>query len=197
MSPVRPGGVTGRLPFLLALLALLAVVGCSGAAAPSFDPTGPCTVDGKRAGAYPDLEAIVPATFDGKAPQQLDSGRNCTPAQLSTLAGHGVTEVRFAGGVWPDGNSGLTIAVFTAPGLQSEWIAEWYEASARAGRSTGNLTISKPTIAGRPGQRLDVVNSDVPQSVITWPSSRPDTVNVVLASEEPEDRIQAAIAALG
>jgi hypothetical protein len=193
MSPSFHGRVTGRLAILLVLVVLLA--GCSSAAAPSFDPSGPCSTDGKRAGAYPDLEALVPATFDGKAPQMLDSGRNCTAAQLTTLATHGVSELRFAGGVWPDGNSGVTMAVFTAPGLQSEWIAEWYEASARAGRTTGNIKVSKPTVAGRAGQRLDVVNNDIPQTVITWPSTRPDTINVVLASDEQEDRIQAALVA--
>jgi hypothetical protein len=152
-------------------------------------------VNGKRAGAYPELEALIPASFGGKAPQMLDSGRNCTSAELGTLAGHGLTELRFAGGVWPDGNSGVTLAVFTAPGLQSEWLAEWYEAGARAARVTGNIQLSKPTIADRPGQRLDVVNGEAPQTVITWPSTRPDTVNVVISSDEPEDRIQAAVAA--
>jgi hypothetical protein len=193
MSPSVRGRVGGRPWLLLALLFVVAA--CSGAAAPSFDPSGPCTVNGKRAGAYPELEALIPASFGGKAAQTLDSGRNCTSVELGTLASHGVTELRFAGGVWPDGNSGVTLAVFTAPGLQSEWLAEWYEAGARAARVTGNIQLSKPTIADRPGQRLDVVNGEAPQTVITWPSTRPDTINVVITSDEPEDRIQAAVAA--
>jgi hypothetical protein len=193
MSPSVRGRVGGRPWLLLALLFVVAA--CSGAAAPSFDPSGPCTVNGKRAGAYPELEALIPASFGGKAARTLDSGRNCTSVELGTLASHGVTELRFAGGVWPDGNSGVTLAVFTAPGLQSEWLAEWYEAGARAARVTGNIQLSKPTIADRPGQRLDVVNGEAPQTVITWPSTRPDTINVVITSDEPEDRIQAAVAA--
>jgi hypothetical protein len=193
MSPLVPRRVGGRLSLLLALL--FVVTACSAAAAPSFDPTGPCTADGKRAGAYPELEQLIPAEFGGKTPKTLDSGRNCTATELNTLAGHGVKEVRFAGGVWPDGNSGITLAVFTAPGLQSDWLAEWYEAGARAARVTGNIQLSKPTIADRPGQRMDVVNGEAPQTVITWPSTRADTINVVISSDEPEDRIQAAVAA--
>jgi hypothetical protein len=181
------------------ILCLLAgtLAACSGAAAPSFNPTGPCTADGKAAGAYPELEALVPRTFGGAAPATLDSGRNCTAKSLGTLANHGLHEVRFAGGVWPGGsNSGITIAVFRAAGLQSEWIAEWYEATARAGRTTGNIQLTKPTIGGRPGQRLDLVNGESKQTVISWPSASADTVNVVLAADEPEDQVQAAVSAL-
>lgn len=193
MSPWIRGRAGSRLPLLASLV--LVVAACSTAAAPSFDPSGPCTTDGKRSGAYPDLERLIPATLAGRAPASLDSGRNCTTAQLGTLAGHGLGEVRFAGGVWPDGRGGTTLAIFSAPGLRSEWIAEWYEASARAARTTGSLQLSKPTIAGRPAQRLDLVNGDSPQTVITWPAPAPGTVNVVLTADEPEERIQAAVSA--
>jgi hypothetical protein len=184
---------------ILALIAIAVLAGaCSSspAATPSFDPTGPCATDGKAAGAYPDLEALVPKTLDGKPPQTLNSGRNCTLGELGTLSTHGVSEVRFAGGVWQDGSqNGLTMAVFQEPGLQSEWMAEWYEATALGGNTTGDVQPTKPTIDGRPAQRLDLVNGDAAQTVITWPSTTPNTVNVVLASDEPEARIQEAIAA--
>jgi len=45
----------------LALAVLLTVAACSGGVAfTSFDPTTPCTADGRFPGAYPDLEAQVP-----------------------------------------------------------------------------------------------------------------------------------------
>ena len=46
------------LTFLVLVAALL---GACGGGAPSFDPTGACTGDGSAPGAYPDLEALVPA----------------------------------------------------------------------------------------------------------------------------------------
>jgi hypothetical protein len=199
MSPGSARGVRRRpaLPFLaLALVAAVVAGACGSTAAPSFDPTGPCTTDGRVAGAYPDLEALIPKTLAGTAPKTLDSGRNCSSKELSTLSGHGLTEVRFAGGLWQDAaQSGVTLAVFRAPGLQSEWMAEWFEAGARAARSTGGIKTTKPTVNGQPGQRLDLVNGESPQTVITWPGAETGTVRVVIAAEEPEARIQAAIAA--
>ena len=48
----------------LLLVGVVAVVaGCGAPAAASFDPTAPCVVDGSAPGAYPDLEAMVPATY--------------------------------------------------------------------------------------------------------------------------------------
>ena len=54
-----------------ALLAIVLIVaGCSGNAAASFDPNGPCTTDGSAAGAYPDLEARVPTELPGRQARQ-------------------------------------------------------------------------------------------------------------------------------
>jgi hypothetical protein len=180
---------------VLVLLAIVAA-GCAGGPSATFDPSGPCAVDGRVAGAYPDLEAKVPRTLGGRPPQTVDSGRNCSVANLGTLVGHGIREVRFAGGLWPVGDrGGITLAVFTAPGLSAEWLGEWYEASARAGRSTGSIKPSKTEVGGRPANRLDLVNADSNQTVVTWPAATPDSVNVVVAADVPEDQIQAAFAA--
>ncbi len=194
----RPAALSGAV----LVLAVLLVAGCSGTAQASFNPAGPCTSDGRVAGAYPDLEALVPKMLGDRAPTRLDSGRNCTAANLGTLAGHGLKEIRFAGGLWTDGTqNGVTLAVFRAPGLQSDWMGEWYEASARAGRQTGGITLSKTTVAGRPANRMDLVNGDSNQTVITWPgapgtaSADGDVVFVVIAADEPESRIQEALAA--
>ena len=43
-----------------------------------FDPTGPCTSDGNVPGAFPELESVIPKTFRGGPPRQLDSGRTCS-----------------------------------------------------------------------------------------------------------------------
>lgn len=152
--------------------------------------------------AYPDLEALVPGTLSGRPPASLDSGRNCSTANLGTLAGHGVKEVRFAGAVWTDGpQSGVTLAVFQAPGLEADWMGEWYEASARAGRVTGRIRVTRITVGGRPASRMDLVNGDSTQVVIAWsagpgtPSAAGNVVNVVIAADEREARIQEAISA--
>src|SRR5262245_5367732 len=104
----------------LVLGALLVVAGCGSGVAASFDPTGPCTTDGKAAGAYPDLEAMVPARFRGAPPDTLDSGRNCTVTNLGSLSQLGITEVRYAGGTWTFGaERAVVLAVFRTHGLSS------------------------------------------------------------------------------
>ena len=199
-------GVARRWPdprsALAALLFALVVVACAGVPQATFDPSGPCGTDGRVSGAYPDLEANVPKTLGGRSPTRLDSGRNCTAANLGTFARHGLTEVRVAGGLWTDASqSGVTLAVFTAPGLQADWVGEWYEASARAARQTGNIKLSKPLVAGRPANRMDLVNGESTQTVITWPAAPGSAspfgaiVNVVIAGDEPDERIQEALAA--
>jgi hypothetical protein len=198
-SPVR------RPARFIALVAAVALAGtvagaCSSSASapPSFDASAPCTVDAKLPGAYPALEALIPARVGDTAHVSLDSGRNCTATNLGTLADHGVKEVQFAGGVWQDSAEGaITLAVFSAPGLQPDWMGEWYEATARSARVTGSIQTTRPTIDGQQAYRMDLVNGEAPQVAITWPGPTPDTVRVVLASDESEDRIQAAIAAFG
>jgi hypothetical protein len=178
------------------LLALVAVAGCSGQATPSFDPTGACTGDGRVPGAYPELESRVPAALAGRAPEKLDSGRNCTPANLATLANHGLGEIRFAGGSWSDGGAkGRTLAVFSAPGLQPGWIAEWYRATAERGRRTENFEEFPITIEGRAGTRLQLVNDDRHQVVVVWPSADGAVTQVVIAQDVPNALIDEAIAA--
>jgi hypothetical protein len=181
----------------LTLLAALAVAGCgTGTPYASFDAGSACTSDGRFPGAYPDLEARLPARFDGRGPDTRDSGRNCTAAELGTLTGHGIAEVRYAGAAWELGDgSGVTLAIFAGSGLTAEWLGEWYEAGARAARRTRNISPSRPTVAGRPAYRLDTVNDDSSQTVITWDAPAGDMVYVVVAADVPEARIQEALAA--
>lgn len=189
----------------LALLAV-AIAGCS-LAGSSFDPNGPCTSDGRQPGAYPQLEALVPTTLDGKRPGQLDSGRNCTAEGLGTLAGHGIHEVRFAGGIWQTGaESGTTLAVFSAPGLTAAELGEFYEAGARASSKVSAIETSAPAVQGRAGYRLDAENDGRLQSIVTWPDPAAEVVRVVIVSSAARDgatpashadAVQRAIAASG
>ena len=171
-----------RLAFVAAAVAIALVVGACGQA---FDPTGPCTTDGAVAGAYPDLEAAVPKAFRGAPPKQLDSGRTCTTAGLATLAGHGITELRFAGGTWETGtDSGVSLAVFTAqsgPPLEPAWLAEFYEAGASEGKNVTSVVPSDLSISGGvTGRRIDVLNGESFQTVVVW--SRDGRVAVALVA---------------
>jgi hypothetical protein len=215
MSPSEGRSAGRRWPAaaLLAVLALLALVpvllaACAipGAAA-SFDASAPCTVDARVPGAYPALEARIPATFEEKAPNRLDSGRNCTQGNLGTLWDDGLREVRFAGGLWTVGaESGVTLAVFEGDGLTATELGAFYEAGARQGTKITALTTSTPTVDGRPGYRLDVTNDGRLETIVTWPSADGTVVQVALVAssarevKDPaahEARVQRAIAAFG
>ncbi len=181
------------------LLAIaLGVAACSGAAASSFDPSGPCTTDGSAPGAYPELEARVPTSFLGAKPERLDSGRHCSAAALGSLASLGFTEIRFAGGTWSFGaERAVALAVFRAPGLTADKMADFYLAGARAASRTQVLAESNPTLAGRPGHRLDTQTGERLQTVEVWPAAEPDLVNVVITNDLPDARIADALDAFG
>ena len=184
--------------FVLLVAIALVLGACSAPAAPSFDPAGACTTDGSAPGAYPELEAYVPATYRDAPPDHLDSGRNCSGSSLGTLAKLGFGEVRFAGGTWTFGaERAVVLAVFSAPGLDAGAMADFYAESARAASRTEILAESPSTIAGRPARRLDTKTGERLQTVIAWPSAVPDIVNVVVTNDLPEARISDAIAAFG
>jgi hypothetical protein len=192
-------GSAGRGAALLRACLLFAVLfaACGPASVyTSFDPAAPCTTDGRFPGAYPALEARLPKTFLGRAPDTVDSGRNCTAAELGTLAGHGIREVRFAGASWfLSGNAGVTLAMFTGDGLTAEWLGEWYESTARAARNTRQIDPTRPTIAGAQAYRLDTLNGESHQTVIDWTPAGGDAVYVVVAADASTAAIDAATAA--
>jgi hypothetical protein len=175
------------------VLAAVLVAACGGAA-PSFDPTGECTTDGRAPGAYPDLEVLVPTRYQGVPPNTLDSGRNCTVTNLGSLASLGISEVRFAGGTWTFGaERAAVLAVFRTKGLSAEALAAFYAQSAQAAPRTEIVARSAPTIADRPGRRLDTKTGSRVQTVVTWPAADKDVVNVVITNDLPDARIQDAI----
>jgi hypothetical protein len=183
---------------LAVLVALALVMGaCAAGPAAPFDPTGECVADGSAPGAYPELEALIPKTFEGQAPETLDSGRNCTPENLGSLAEMGIDEVRFAGGTWSfGGRRAAALVVFTAPGLTAESIAVFYNNSAAVAPRTTVMATSDPTLAGRPGFRIDTETGERIQTVLVWPSAVPDRVHVVISTDLPDPKLLAAVDAI-
>jgi hypothetical protein len=204
-----PAARAGRARGALVGLLLVATVIIAAACSAPFDPSGPCTSDGRAPGAYPDLEAAIPTGYQGTAPSRLDSGRICTPAGLGTLAGHGIKEIRFAGGTWPLGtDSGLSLAVFTDPGgapLDPAWVVEFYDATARVGKNVQSIETSDyPVSAGIAGSRIDVLNGESYQSVIVWERNGRVAVALVanfireIQTKEAHDKVvRAAVDAFG
>lgn len=191
-----------RLRSLLSVAFLAAALVAACTAAEPFDPSGPCTTGGRAPGAYPELESRVPDRLAGAAPTSLDSGRSCLPEELGALVRQGVEELRFAGAVWPQGDrSGTTIAVFTAPGLRQAWMADFYEAGARAARKTENVERSIAAVAGVSVVRIDTLNDESFQTVAVLPE-RDDLVPVVIVASDVretgtraahEERVAAAV----
>ena len=180
------------MPWLVVVLLLIACTG--GGTAASFDVAAGCPTEGRAQGAYPELEARIPTSYEGRGPTQLDSGRHCDPQSLGSLAAAGFDEVRFAGGTWDlGGYRAAALVVFEAPGLTADQVAEFYATSARAANRTRITGESAPDIDGRPGHRLDSTTGDRTQTVVTWPSGDDGVVNVVLTNDLPDPKIQAAI----
>jgi hypothetical protein len=181
---------TRRALFALVVVAFLASA-CAGA---RFDPSGPCTADGRAPGAYPELERLIPAAFDTAAPTVLDSGRNCSATALGSLASHQVGELRFAGGQWHLGDrSGVTMAVLSSPtGLDAGWVGEFYETSARLAKHTENVSAGTTRIGGVDAFRVETLNDQTSfQTVIVWAGTSAIDV-VIVASDVNEVGSRAA-----
>jgi hypothetical protein len=182
----------------LILACALSAGACAAQPAVSFDPSGPCTVDGSAPGAYPDLEAMVPTTYQDAAPGTLDSGRKCTPVGLGALSKAGFEEVHFAGGTWGFGAiRAAALVVFSAPRLTADQMADFYVDGALAANRTQITAQSSPTLAGRPGHRIDATTGDRQQTVLVWPAATPGVVNVVITNDLPDAKIDAAVEAFG
>jgi hypothetical protein len=160
----------------------LALAGCSGT---KLDPSGPCTSDGRAAGAYPALERLVPPTFDGAPPAVLDSGRSCSTTALGSLVAHHVHELQFGGGQWHLGDrSGVTMAVLRSPTrLEAAWAGEFYESSARVARHTENVSAGNVRVGGVDAFRVETLNDETSfQTVVVWKGT--DAVDVVIVASD-------------
>lgn len=201
MSPrsTAAGRPVRRFAMTILGLALAVILGaCSGATGPSFEPSGPCTADGSAPGAYPDLEALVPTSYEERGPNRLDSGRNCSDENLGSLADEGIEEIRFAGGTWEFGSDiAAVLAVFAADSLTVDAMADWWESTARASSRTQILGSTSAEVAGRTVHRLDTKTGERLQSVLVWAGDEPGQVNVVLSHNLPDPKIEAAVAAFG
>jgi hypothetical protein len=173
----------------IAAVVAFALTAC-GAPAVTFDPAGPCVVDGQVPGAYPDLEARVPRVLDGASATSIDSGRNCTAAGLGSLASHGLASVTFAGATWDLGSgSGVTSVVFAAPesGLEASWIAEFYETGARSAKKVSNVETSRPTFEGAGGTwRLDALSDLSLQTIVSWQDAKVVRAVLVASAVAPD-----------
>jgi hypothetical protein len=189
-----PGRRTSARALLALGFAVAVAAGCGGGASASFDVAAGCPVEGRVAGAYPDLERRIPTNYEGRGPDTLDSGRHCDPDSLGSLAKAGFDEVRFAGGTWDfGGERAAALVVFQAPGLTADQVADFYGSSAQTASRTTITGVTTPDIAGRSGHRIDTMTGDRVQSVVVWPSGQPDIVNVVITNDLPDPKIQSAI----
>lgn len=192
-----------RFALAVALLVGVAAIaaGCDSGAAASFDPSTPCAGAAQQimSGAYPDLEARIPATLQGKAPDERDSGRFCAQATLGSLWDAGIREEQFGGAIWALGSKagGVQLTVFRAPGLTAQAIADEYRRGAAADRTVTIVSASTLTVAGRNGYRIDLLNGESRQAIVVWPSADGAVVQVVVAADVDETTVQAGIAALG
>ncbi len=180
--------------------------GCGGGTTATFDTTGPCVVDDRAAGAYPDLEVRLPTMLEGTSPTAVDSGRSCTEAALGALVSHDLDEVTFAGATWDlGGGRGVSSVVFAVPGmtLPAAWIAEFYEIGARTAKRTENIESSRPSFDGA-GEtwRLDTLNNLSLQSVVTWQDGEDVRAVLVATPVSPgasrdahDDLVEAAVRA--
>lgn len=173
-----------RVLTLVALGLALVVGACGGSSPPSFDPDASCGADGRAPGAYPELEARLPATLDNAPPTSLDSGRHCSEGALGSLIAHDAAGIRFAGATWDrGGGDAITSAIFGLfdRDLPASWIAEFYEIGARTAKRTEQIETSRPVFEGV-GEtfRLDTLNGLSLQSVVVWQDG--PLVRVVLAA---------------
>jgi hypothetical protein len=178
--------------------ATVLLVGCSSGAAASFDPATACagTARQEMKGAYPDLEARIPAAIDGAAPASRDSGRFCSKETLGSLVDAGVSEVHYGGGIWDVGErGGIQLGAFQGDGLTPALLAEEYRRAADTSRRTEAVRATTLDVAGRPAWRLDVVNGNSRQAIVVWGSADGEVVQVVVAADVDEAELQGAIAA--
>ena len=198
-------GALSRRVLLIAAAGVL-VAACAGSSTPpSFDPSTPCGgVDRQEMqGAYPDLEARIPSQVDGQAADTRESGRFCAQSTLGSLWDAGIHETQFGGGIWavdPAGGTslpGFQVSVFRAPGLTAQLLADEYKSGASADTRVKIVSATNEQINGRPGFRISLLNGDSHQAIVVWPSADGAVIQVVIAADVSEAKVQAAVAALG
>ena len=119
-SPLRP-----RVPWTAVAIVVLAVVlaacGCRDPGRRASTRRRACTTDGRSPARTRSSRRCCRRRTRARRPTNVDSGRNCTPAALGTLAdaGHRRGPVR-GRDVALGGTTGLTVAVFEGDGLDAD-----------------------------------------------------------------------------
>jgi hypothetical protein len=198
VSPTfHPAVRRARAAALAAVAAGIVLAACAAPTLLAFDPAAPCdpTVREQMKGAYPTLEARIPAELGGEPAASRDSGRFCSVDTLGSVFEAGVSEVRFGGAIWQIGRGGVQMGVFEGDGLTAELMAEEYRRAADRDRATEAVVPTTLEIAGRPAWRVDVINGSSRQAIVVWPSADGRAVQSVVAADVDESVLQEAIAA--
>ena len=147
------------------------------------------------AGAYPELEAAVPTVLSGVAATQRESGRYCSAETLGSLAAAGISEARYGAATWDRGGAkAISLVVLEADGLTAKAVFDSYVKGAVANGKIHDLSTSDLTIAGMAGHRMDFLNGDSSfQRILVWPGDRTGRVRVILAADQVDAEIQAAV----
>ncbi len=145
-------------------------------------------------GAYPDLETTVPATLDGVASTDRESGRYCSRGTLGSLVDLGIQEVHFGAASWDRGSGkGISLVMYEATGLTAQNLFDSFLTAASANAKVHDLKVTAPTIGGLAGHRLDYLNGDSSfQRIVIWPGDRDGRVRLLLAADLLDVEIAAA-----
>jgi hypothetical protein len=193
---MTPRTTARRVIAVLALTVLIAGCVNDATAVGSFDPSASCNGADSQAmkGAYPELEALLPAGLAGVAPTSLVSGRLCSAKTLGTLYGHGIHETHFASAVWNrGGGSGIQLTIMAADGLTVANVLESYSSGAANAPKVHSLKTADASINGQAGMRVDIANDDYAQTVVVWPADAAGRIRVVITSNIHEPDLQAAL----
>jgi hypothetical protein len=188
------------LPIMVLLVAAALVGACQADpdAPASFNPAADCNGADSQimAGAYPQLEALLPTSLAGVAPTSLVSGRFCSANTLGTLYQAGIHETHFGSAVWNrDSGSGIQMTIMEAPGLTVANAIQSYGYGAQNAPKVHLLTSTDVTVNGIAGKRLDIENDDFQQEVIIWPTDTPGRLHILIASNVHPPDLDAALAA--
>jgi hypothetical protein len=206
---MRRAGAPAPILALVALLLALALAACGGANGSAAPAGSGCSADTKAPGTLASLEALLPKQLEGRAPDLVDSGANCTAGALGTYATHGIAELRFAGATWDGSNGdGTVIALMSTqtpsqPALKVAWVEEFYTAGAKNATHTENITTTRPSMPGAGIVfRLETLNNLSLQTVVVWPDGADVWVVIVATTVDPnasraahDQRVDAAVAA--
>ncbi len=80
--------------------------------------------------------------------------------------------------------------------LTAQLLADEYKAGAAGTSRVTIVSATNEQVSGRPGFRINLLNGDSHQAIVVWPSADGSVIQVVIASDVGESKVQAAIAAL-